>query len=46
MTLLKINLKDRTIKILGYKMGTPVLEPYKREIKTYQIDTILQGKAI
>lgn len=29
MTLLKINLKDRAIKILGYKTGTPALKLYK-----------------
>lgn len=31
---------------IGYNLGTPALKPYKREIKTYQIDAILQGKAI
>lgn len=46
MTLLKINLNDRAIKILGYKMGTPVLEPYKREIKTYQNDMVLREKTM
>lgn len=31
---------------LGYKMGTPALKPYKREIKTHQNDTNLQEKAM
>jgi len=28
----------------GYNLGTPALKPYKREIKTYQKDTILRDK--
>ena len=31
---------------LGYKMGTPTLKPYKREIKSHQNDTILQEKSM
>ncbi len=46
MTLSEIHLKDRlAIEILGYNLGTPVLEPHKRELKTNQNDTILTEKA-
>jgi len=31
---------------IGYKMGTPALKPYKREMKSYQNDAILQEKAM
>ena len=31
---------------LGYNLGTPALEPHKRETKAYQIDTILHEKAM
>lgn len=30
----------------GYNLGTPALKPYKRAIKTYLNDTILQEKAM
>ena len=29
----------------GYNLGTPVLKPYKQEIKQHQKDTILKEKA-
>ena len=31
---------------IGYNLGTPALKPYKREIKTYQNDTIMWEKAM
>ena len=30
----------------GYNLGTPALKPYKREIKTYQNDTVLREKVM
>ncbi len=31
--------------LFGYKMGTPDLRPYKREIKPYQNDAIYRENA-
>lgn len=40
-----LHLKDIEYKC-GYNLGTPDLKLYRREIKAYQIDAILQEKAM
>lgn len=35
-----------SLECIGYNLGTPALKPYKREIKLYQNDTVLQEKTI
>lgn len=32
--------------LLGYILGTPALKPQKREMKTYQKDTVFKEKAM